>query len=114
MHAVACSYAFLGICEAIFRGRDLIFCVEPYIIIYFKDIKSYFNWDNLEPAPGRSAPLCLVLLPSILELDVLEQAPGCQNEKKVQGFFRHKFLSFMKCFQIFLNVNLSTFKKTKF
>ena len=45
----ACSYVFLGICEAIFRGRDLIFCVEPHIIIYFKDIKSFFNLDNLEP-----------------------------------------------------------------
>ena len=25
---ISCSYAFLGICEAIIRGRDLIFCVE--------------------------------------------------------------------------------------
>ena len=75
---IACSYAFLGICEVIFRGRDLIFCAEPHIIVYFKDIKSFFNLDNLEPAPGRPASL---LLPPILKLDVLEQAPGCQNKK---------------------------------
>ena len=56
-----------------FEGRDLFFCVEPHIIIYFKNIKSFFNLHNLEPAPGRPAPLFLVLLPSILE-----QAPGCQ------------------------------------
>ena len=36
---ISCSYAFLGICEAIFRGRDLFFFVEPYISIYFTDIK---------------------------------------------------------------------------
>ena len=52
---ISCSYAFLGICEAIFRGRDLIFCVEPHISIYFKDIKYFFNLDNLEPASGRPA-----------------------------------------------------------
>ena len=83
MHAVTCSYAFLGICEAIFRGTDLIFCVEPHIIIYFKDIKSFFNLDNLEPAPGRPASLFLVLLPPILELDVLEQATVVQNKKNI-------------------------------
>ena len=47
---------FLGICEAIFRVRDIFFCVEPHIRIYFTDIKSFFNLDNLEPAPGRLAP----------------------------------------------------------
>jgi hypothetical protein len=31
---ISCSYAFLGICEAIFRGRGLIFCVEPLITVY--------------------------------------------------------------------------------
>ena len=31
---ISCSYAFLGICEAIFRGRDRVFCVEPHISIY--------------------------------------------------------------------------------
>ena len=37
------SYAFLGICEAILRGgRDLFFCVEPHISIYFTDIKYFF------------------------------------------------------------------------
>ena len=49
---IACSYAFLGICEAIFKIRDLIFGVVPHIIIYFKDINSFFNLDNMEPAPG--------------------------------------------------------------
>ena len=78
---IACSYAFLGICEAIFKGRDLIFCVVPHIIIYFNDIKSFFNLDNLEPSPGRPASLFLVLLPPILELDVMEQAQCCQNKK---------------------------------
>ena len=39
---ISCSYSFLGICEAIFRGRDLIFGVEPRISIYFKDIKYFF------------------------------------------------------------------------
>ena len=44
------------ICEAIVRGRDLIFCGEPNISIYFTDIKSFFNLDNLEPASGRPDP----------------------------------------------------------
>ena len=44
------------ICEAIFRGRDLIFCGKPHISIYFKDVKSFFNLDNLEPASGRPDP----------------------------------------------------------
>ena len=30
---ISCSYAFLGICEAIFRGRDLIFCVETHLTL---------------------------------------------------------------------------------
>ena len=30
---ISCSYSFLGICEAIFKGRDLIFRVEPHISI---------------------------------------------------------------------------------
>ena len=53
---ISCSYAFLGICEASFRGRDLTFCMEPHISIYFTDFKYNFNLDNLEPAPGRPAP----------------------------------------------------------
>ena len=80
---ISCSYAFLGICEAIFRGRDLIFCVKPHISIFLKNIKSFFNLDNLEPAERRPALLFLVLLPPILELDILEQAPGCPNEKNI-------------------------------
>ena len=52
---ISCNYSFLGICEAIFKGRDLIFGVEPHISIYFKDIKYFFNLYNLEPAPGRPA-----------------------------------------------------------
>ena len=52
---ISCSYAFLGICEAIFRGRGLIFCVEPHISIYFIDIKSFFNLDDLKLAPGSPA-----------------------------------------------------------
>ena len=52
---ISCSYAFLGICEVIFRGRGLIFCMEPHISIYFTDIKSFFNLDDLNPAPGSPA-----------------------------------------------------------
>ena len=52
---ISCRYALLGICEAIFRGRDLFFCVEPHISLYFMDIKSFFNLDDLTPAPGRPA-----------------------------------------------------------
>ena len=36
---------FLGV-EAYF------FCVEPHISIYFTDINSFFNSDDLKPAPG--------------------------------------------------------------
>ena len=39
---ILCSYAFLEICEVIFRGRGLIFCVEPHISIYFTIIKYFF------------------------------------------------------------------------
>ena len=35
---ISCSYLFLGIFEAIFKGRDLIFSVDPHISIYFTDI----------------------------------------------------------------------------
>ena len=76
---ISCIYAFLWICEAIFRGRDLIFCVEPHISIYFTVIESLFNLDNLEPAPGRPAPELLVKALNKVLLDVLEQAPGCLN-----------------------------------
>ena len=71
----------LGICEAIFRGRHLIFCVEPHINIYFTDIQYFFYLDTLEPAPGRPAPELEVKDRKIVKLDVLEQAPGCQNKK---------------------------------
>ena len=54
---ISCSYSFLGICEVILKGRDLIFFVEPHISLYFTDIKYFsFNFDNLEPAPGGPAP----------------------------------------------------------
>ena len=36
---ISCRYSFLGIFEAIFKGRYFIFGVEPHISIYFKDIK---------------------------------------------------------------------------
>ena len=39
---ISCIYVILGICEAIFRGRDLFFCVEPHISIYFMYIKYIF------------------------------------------------------------------------
>ena len=52
---ISCSYAFLGICEAIFRGKDLTFCAEPHISIYLTDIKSFFNYDNLEIAQRHQA-----------------------------------------------------------
>ena len=73
------SYAFLGICEAIFRGRDLIFGVEPHISIYFMDIKYFFNFGHKEPDPGRPAPELEVKALKIVKLDVLEQAPGSIN-----------------------------------
>ena len=41
---ISCVYAFLGICEAFFRGRDLIFFVEPHIRIYFTDINYFFKF----------------------------------------------------------------------
>ena len=69
------------ICEAIFKGRDLMFCGEPHISIYFKDMRSFFNLDNLEPASGRPDPELEVKALKIGKLDVLEQAPGCQIEK---------------------------------
>ena len=52
---ISCSYAFLGICDDIFRGRGLIFGVEPHISIYFTGMKSFFNLDDLKPAPGSPA-----------------------------------------------------------
>ena len=54
---ISCSYAFLGICDVILVGRGLIYCVEPYISIYFTDIKYFVsNLDNVEPAPVGPAP----------------------------------------------------------
>ena len=44
------------ICEAIFRGRDLIFLEVAHTIIYFTEKIFFLNLDNLEAAPGRSAP----------------------------------------------------------
>ena len=79
---ISCSYAFLGICEAIFKGRDLIFGVSPHISIYFTDSYYFFNLDHLEPAPGRPAPELVVKVLKIVMLDVLEQAPGNINLKK--------------------------------
>ena len=76
---ISCNYAFLGIFEANFRVKVLIFGVEPHIIIYFRDIKSFFNLDILEPAPGRSAPELEVKALKMGKLDVLGQAPGCPN-----------------------------------
>ena len=76
---ISCTYAFLGICETFFRGRDLIFGVEPHISIYFTDIKYLFNLDPLEPAPGRPAPELEIKALKIVKLDVLELSPGCPN-----------------------------------
>ena len=53
--------------------------MEPHISIYFRDIKSFFNLDNLEPAPGRPAPELEVKALKIGKLDVLGQAPGGPN-----------------------------------
>ena len=49
---ITCSYAILGICKAIFRGRDLFF-VWNLILVYISRISNifFFNFDNLEPAP---------------------------------------------------------------
>ena len=76
---ITCIYAFLGICVVIFRVRGLIFCMEPHISIYFTGIKSFFNLDNLKPAPGRPAPELEVKALKIVKLDALEQAPGYPN-----------------------------------
>ena len=54
-----------------------IFYGEPYISIYFTDIKSFFNLDNLEPAPGRPDPELKVKTLKTGKLD--KQAPGCRN-----------------------------------
>ena len=36
---ISCSYAFLGTCEAILRGKEMFFfCVEPHICIYISRI----------------------------------------------------------------------------
>ena len=75
---ISCSYAFVRICEVIFRGRDLFFCVEPHISIYFTDIKYFFNLENLEPAPGRPSRELEVKAQKIVKLNVLE-APGSPN-----------------------------------
>ena len=74
---------FLGICEAIFRVRDIFFCVEPHIRIYFTDLKSFFNLDNMELAPGLPAPELEVKALKMIKLDVLEQAPGCPYKKNI-------------------------------
>ena len=78
---ITCSYVFLGIFKAIFRDRDLNFCVEPHISIYFTGSKSFFNLDNLEPAPERPAPELEVKVLKNVKLDVLEKALGCPNKK---------------------------------
>ena len=139
-------HAFLGICEAIFRGRDLIFCGQPeawrpaYLFLVLLPpildprrpeagsrlsiLKNDFIaviliWgfpQNIRSLPLKMASHIMISLrmhnciksTPPLELNWRFQAP------KVRGFFRHKFLSFMKCFQIFINVNLPFFKKTKF
>ena len=77
-----CILRDIMICEAIFRGRDLNFCGEPHISIYFTDIKSFFNLVNLEPVSGRPDPELQVKSLKIGKLDVLEQAPGCQIKKR--------------------------------
>ena len=50
--------------------ETLIFCVEPDISIYFTFIKSFLNFDHLEPAPGRPAPEMEVKALKIGKLDV--------------------------------------------
>ena len=80
---ISCSYAFLGICEAIFRGRGLFLYVDPHISINFMDIKSFFNFNNLEPALGRPAPELDVKVLKLVKLDVMDQAPGCLNKKMI-------------------------------
>ena len=72
---ISCGYAFLGICVAIIRGKDLIVGVEPHIIIYFTEIKYFFfNLDHL-----KQALELVVRALKIVKLDVREQAPGCIN-----------------------------------
>ena len=67
--------------EKPFLGVD-IFCMEPHSI-YFTDIKSVFNLENIEPATGHPAPELEVEALKIVKLDVLEQDPGCQNLKMI-------------------------------
>ena len=75
-----CILRDIMICDIV-RGRDLIFCGEPNISIYFTDIKSFFYLDNREPASGRPDPELEVKALKIGKLDNLEQAPGCQIKK---------------------------------
>ena len=77
---ISCSYTFLGICEVILRGRDLIFFVWNLISVNISRISNnFFNLDNMEPAPGCPAPEKDVKALKIIKLDIFEQASGCLN-----------------------------------
>ena len=67
---------FLGV-ETYFFEWNLISINILWILNIF------FNFDNLEPASGRPAPELEVKARKIVKLDVLEQAPGCPNKKKI-------------------------------
>ena len=109
--AISCSYAFLGICEAIFRGRGLFFCVELHISIYFTDIKSFLIWTT-------SSLLQEDQLHRYLRTHNCMKSPPPSPRTKLtisskilfqtENFVYHIF------FWIFLNVNLQTFKKKNF
>ena len=75
---ISWSYPFLGICEAIFRVRDLFF-VWNLILVYILHISNLFEFGQLEPAPGCPAHELEVKELKIFKLDVLKQAPGCPN-----------------------------------
>ena len=55
---ISCSYASFGICEAIFRGRELIFFVGAHISIYFVNIKNFSPTSTLttpqKPKNGKN------------------------------------------------------------
>jgi hypothetical protein len=49
-------------------------CGDPYQYIFYGYQIIFLNLDNLEPAPGRSAPELEVKALKIVKLDVLKQA----------------------------------------
>jgi hypothetical protein len=56
-------------------------CGTSYQYILHGNQIYFFYFDNLEPAPGCSAPELEVKTLKTVKLDVMEQAPGYPNYK---------------------------------